>query len=202
MGILRATGGGPPPCGGETTDLPLTGTLEPDGHLTMTMPISSGVTTFSLLVPQTRSSLSADSSVEVIGGGCARAQSTVRATEFANISGTYAGTLRNIAFPPQTLLETATVTAVLVQSPTPSADGQFTLSGTVTATGDCSGTYTFSDGVVTGEYLQSSGRLGSLMVPSVMMFSGLNLNNPNSLSAGIANFPGCRTILHGSLARQ
>lgn len=201
-GILRARGAGPFPCVAETTDLPLTGTLDPDGHLTMAVPVSGGVATFSLLVPQTRSHLFSDSSLEITGGECVRARSSVGATQVPNVSGTYTGTLQSFTFPPRSVVQTTAVTAILVQSPTPNADGQFPLSGTVTSTDDCAGTFTFSDGIVTGEFVQTSGRLGTLMSPSVMMFSGLIFSDGSFFSAGIANFPGCSSILNGSLVRQ
>ena len=201
-GILRATDQGFSPCVAETTDLPVTGTLDSAGNLTMSLPLSGGMATFSLQVPQSRAQILSNSSLTVTGGSCARAQSPVSATKFADASGTYTGTLQSFAVPLRTVVQTATITAVLVQSPTPNADGQFPLSGTVTAAGDCSATFTFTDGIATGGYLQTSGRLGTLTSPSIMMFTASLNPLGSNLIAGIANFPGCNSFLNGILVRQ
>jgi hypothetical protein len=45
---------------------------------------------------------------------------------------------------------TTNVTVTLVQATAPNADGQFPLSGTITATGACSGTFPVTNEVVSG----------------------------------------------------
>ena len=76
----------------------------------------------------------------------------IEIAQFAAATGTYTGVLNvldtttNLPVP-----GTATnVTVILDQSTTPNADGEFPLTGTITATGACAGTFPIANEVVAG----------------------------------------------------
>lgn len=96
-----------------------------------------------------------------------------------------------------------TVKAVLTESATPNADGEFPLSGSVTYSGDCAGTLSFTNGVVYGEQLQS-GPLSPSFLTSTQLFSaGVPLTSTQTMPASFVLLPGCTGNAYlGNLTRQ
>ena len=181
-------------------DLPVTGTIDLDGHLKMTVPIAGGVATFDALVPQSRSTFS-NSSLQITGGACSQAQSLLEANQIASVTGTYIGTLQTRPFLVGNPVQTATVTATLAQSPSPNADGQFPLSGTITLAGACSGTYTFQDGLVYGERAMSPVQDTAAIFASAI-FSAAAIPDASTLLGVVTNLAGCPDIYSGPMKRQ
>jgi hypothetical protein len=150
-GTLRATDRTDAvPCVSPTQDLAATGSFDPSGNLTLTVPIAGGTATITATVhdPNTYT----NGRWQIIGGACAMPTSSIVIAQFAPVTGTYTATFNTLNLTAITLEPgTATnLTAVLSQSATPNADGQFPLTGTITATGACSGTFSIGNQLVSG----------------------------------------------------
>jgi hypothetical protein len=184
------------PCVTLNQDLPVTGTLDISGNLTLTVLISGGTATIKIPL-NANLQFSGIGSYVINGGRCAMAQVSAEASQFVPIAGTYVGTLT-----PSGSSSTTTVTAMLTQSTTPDADGLFALAGTVQASGAaCTGSFTFSGGAVTGNeinliteagYQSSNGSLIAAVSPDATQVM--------SIDTGI-NGTGC-SALKGTLTRQ
>jgi hypothetical protein len=120
-------------CPSITTDLAVTGTLDASNNLSLNIPISGGTATITAILPQDTQTFTTGS-FQIIGGTCSMPATNMFITQFAPVTGTYTGTLATT----YGTAISATVTAALVQSTTPNADGQFPLTGTVTIQGPCS----------------------------------------------------------------
>jgi hypothetical protein len=218
-GVLHAHPLAQPNCVDIDTDLPFTGTTDSKGNLSLTSPLAGGVATITanILTPQTvtlpdgtiRTLPFFSGIYAVVGGSCAQPSIALNIVSVPNGSGTYTGTLTALnPFNPSTPSATSTVTATLVQSTTPDADGKYPMTGSVTSTGDCNTSFTFNQGFVAGTSFQSSGTLGStfsLTPGSPMPNLQGSVPLPNSTSV-LANFnppSGCASATYtGLLNRQ
>jgi hypothetical protein len=133
-------------CPSITTDLAVSGTLDASNNLTLNIPISGGTATFIATLPQNPQTFT-PGNLKIVGGTCSMPATDMFITQFAPVTGTYAGTLATTYGTPAI---SATVTASLVQSTTPNADGQFPLTGTVTIQGPCSVTLPMIPVLVSG----------------------------------------------------
>jgi hypothetical protein len=177
----------------ETTDLPVNGTLDAAGNLTITFPIAGGLGTISFnATPPLRSPL-LSGTYQAEGGTCAQASGSLNAFRVQNVTGTYVGIATQMIPIPSGPAPTSNVTAVLVQSATPNSDGQFALSGTITSTGACNSTLTFNQGLVYGDTIQS---YPAPMFPMPTgSFTCFVLPNSNQavFSGNLYQFVGCGT---------
>ncbi|HEY5330722.1 MAG TPA: hypothetical protein VIJ79_12615 [Acidobacteriaceae bacterium] len=182
------------PCISSNTDIQVSGTIDSAGNLSLTAPIAGGVATMTALVTTNPIPLF-EGTYQVIGGPCAQTSVPLRSIEVPNISGTYAGTLTESV--PQTT-GSLTLKATLVESTTPNADGKYPLTGSLTYSGDCTGTLSLTNYFVSGITAQSG--------PS---------SNGETFSAGVPLLPtepllalftqpaGCAAIFyHGNLTLQ
>ncbi|HEY0794569.1 MAG TPA: hypothetical protein VGD64_02200, partial [Acidisarcina sp.] len=174
-------GAGFPPCVLPTTDLTATGKVDTAGNVTLTVPLAGGVATMAFNAVSTLGPLDTGT-YQVVGGACAQASVGLSAINVPNVTGTYKGTLTQILPVPSGTAPTDSVTAVLVQASTPNSDGQFPLSGTITATGACPATLTITQGVVAGIQVQSYPS-PPLLFPVGASFTGVT--SPSVLSRSI-----------------
>jgi hypothetical protein len=205
-GILHANPFAFPFCVEAATDLAVTGTLDTSGNLTLNFPIAGGTGT--IVTPMySLGAYSLGATYQVAGGACAQASVGLDiASNVPNISGTYSGTM--IQQPSGSLR--STVTVVLNQSTTPNSDGLYPLSGTVTSTGDCNSTLTFSQGLVTGDTAQSypsiDPQVGSPVITGagpVNSYLGASTNPNKFLESSINQLTGCGSTSYiGQLFRQ
>ena len=116
-----------------------TGTLDANNNLTLTAPITAGSSTGTATITATLGSnpqTLADASIQIVGGGsCAMPATPSTIAQFAPVTGTYTGTFNvpntgNVPVAGTNI----TVTAVLTQSTTANASGQYPITGTVNVT--------------------------------------------------------------------
>jgi hypothetical protein len=126
-----------------TNAVTVTGTLDANDNLTLTAPIASGTATITATLGSNPQSL-ADASFQIVGGSCATSATPSTIAQYAPLTGTYKGTFNvtDSIINPQAgnVPDSGTnilVTAVLTQSTTPSANGEYLLTGTVNVTGAC-----------------------------------------------------------------
>jgi hypothetical protein len=91
---------------------------------------------------------------QVIGGTCAQPSIALTILSVPNITGTYTGTAMPV--PISVSGPSSTITATFVQASTPDANGKYALSGTITSTGGCHATYSFTSGAVSGSIAESA----------------------------------------------
>lgn len=104
----------------------LTGTADQNDKITLTGAVGGGTLTLSGTLAADGRSLTG-ASYNVVGGSCGFTEKvTATAQAFSPISGSYAGNFADADG------QVAQVTAILSQSPTSDADGNFTLSGSAT----------------------------------------------------------------------
>ncbi len=158
-GTLRAFDNSTNPCVPLTQDLAVTGSVTTAtslsgtvNDLSLTVPISGGVATITASLPQNLNSF-ISGTWQISGGACAMPVTPMIISQYAPATGTYTGTFNVLASGTLTPIPgTATaITAVLTQSTTPNADGEFPLSGTITATGACTASLAFTNGIVFGD---------------------------------------------------
>lgn len=162
-GVLRARALTLTPCVSTETDIPVTGTVDHAGNLSLTAPISKGTATLSVTANALLPILTG--TFQVDGGACTFPAGNLSAAQIGNLTGTYTGTLTQVIIPPgsgTTPAPTLAVTASLTQSATPDGHGVYPLTGTITTTGACTSTIPITNGIVTGETVQSIVGLGSL----------------------------------------
>jgi hypothetical protein len=198
IGTLHAISPVFPQCVSFTQDLQASGTIDPNGELTLTVPIAGGTATITatIVTPESYS----NGTWQITGGDCAMPATAISIAQFAPATGTYTGILNVLntttGLP---VAGTATnVTAALIQSTTPNAHGQFPLSGTITATGACTGTFPIANEVVAG------GVFIQLVTPNpAVEFSGGILPTATMLIADLSSYSACSSQLyHGILTRQ
>jgi hypothetical protein len=141
----------PNPCVPILYDLQATGTVDGADNLTLSVPISGGTATITATIGDSYNYFNSGT-WQITGGACAMPSTKITMAHIAPATGTYTGTfsvldLTTLTFEPGSA---TAITAVLTQSTTPNADGQFPLAGTITTTGDCNGTFTLVDEVVSG----------------------------------------------------
>jgi hypothetical protein len=92
-----------------------------------------------------------------VTGDCADS-GTISANAVPSISGTWNGTISNVSGSQGFGAAQATVSVALTQAATPSEDGTFALSGTLTYTNSvCAATGTISNGFVAGDFVSMTG---------------------------------------------
>jgi hypothetical protein len=198
-GTLRAFDGSTNPCVPLTQDLAVTGSDSSAtslsgtvNNLSLTVPIANGTATITADLPQNLNSY-ITGSYQIVGGACTMPATPMIISQFASATGTYTGTLNVVnqtTYLPIPGTATA-ITAVLTQSAIPNADGQFPLTGTVSANGACNANLAFSNGIVFGNGILSQpltgpsnpqGFFGGAIDPTATTFTGLfeafsNCNN-------------------------
>lgn len=166
-----------------TTFVPtaVTGSIDASNNLTLSLPIGGGTATISATIgsnPET----AATGSFQIAGGTCAMSAVSMTITEYAPVTGTYTGSFTN--------MQNGTldpVTAVLTQSTTPTADGVFPLTGTVSLTGACNASF-----AVDSSYSYARGDL-------VEALSGDPNNAPPNFGLMGYNDPTASTITRAAL---
>jgi hypothetical protein len=140
-------------CVSLTQDLPVTGTLDASNKLTLTVPISGGTATITAAIANSYTYM--NGTWQILGGACAMPTTSIVIAHYAPVTGTYTGTLNTLSIPNFTIVPgtATTITAVLTQSAASNADGQFSLTGTLTASGACSGSFTINETVSGGAIL-------------------------------------------------
>jgi len=185
--------------GSVTTATSLSGTVN---DLSLTVPISGGVATITASLPQNLNTF-ISGTWQISGGACAMPVTPMIISQFAPATGTYTGTFNVLVSGTLTPVPgTATaITAVLTQSTTPNADGQFPLTGTITATGACTASLSFTNGIVFGDGILSQPLTG----PSNLQGNFIGGMNPTatSITGLFESFSACNSQLYnGTLTRQ
>jgi hypothetical protein len=185
------------PCVPYTQGLAATGTLSSSGNLVLTVPISGGTATITATFGSNLQTFT-QGTWQISGGACAMPSTSMAINQFAPVTGTYVGTLTSSLGSPTV---SSTITAVLTQSSTPNAEGQFPLTGTVTSSGVCNGTRPLVAEVVSGNGIFTS---GSYVVPGTSV-EGSILPTATSIQAvvGIVDL-NCQLVpsLDGTLTKQ
>ena len=168
------------------------GTLDASNNLTLTAPVAGGTATITATLgsnPQTW----ADASYQIDGGSCAMPATPMTIAQIAPVTGTYIGTFTQPSFSGTDVPIAGgniTVTAVLTQSTTASANGLFPLTGTITTTGAVTGTTTITGNVGGGSFSTNS---------SVLAFGDVS---PDASTIYYAASGGWVTAETGTLVRQ
>jgi len=211
--ILHATPLTLPPCVEIDTALAFTGTTDSSGNLSLTAPLVGGVATISANLLTLETVTLPDGTVrnepffagtyQVVGGSCAQPSISLNIFSVSNITGTFTGTatagLANNPGPP------STITATFVQASAPDTNGKYALSGTITSTGGCNATYSFTSGAVSGSTAQSAYFLSDTLSlpppnPPVPAFSGsITPATPQASILGAFTFAGCGSSYSGLL---
>lgn len=188
--------------GSVTTANSLSGTVD---NLSLTVPISGGVATITATLPQNPQTFTLGN-WQIVGGACAMPATPMMISQYAPATGTYSGMFNVLATGTLTPVPgTATaITAVLTQSTTPNADGQFPLTGTITATGACTAGLAFTNGIVFGGGILSH-PLSGPSNPQGDFFGGMN-PTATSITGLFASFTACNYQgyqgYQGTLTRQ
>jgi hypothetical protein len=153
------------PCANvNVTATPVSGSIDANGNLTITLPVGGGTATLAATLttnPETQVS----GTYKIVGGTCAMSSTPMLAALYAPVNGTYSGTFNILGAGGTITPGTATtVTAVLIQSTTPNSSGQFPVAGNVTLAGACSGTFTLSDSVIWGGTLLANDTGGTYIL--------------------------------------
>lgn len=188
-GTLRAISLSLPQC--VTQDLQATGTIDTNNSLKLTIPISGGTATITATITTPESYT--PGTWQIVGGTCAMPSTSIDVAEFAPATGTYTGVLNVLDLTTDLpVAGTATnVTAVLTQSTTPNADGEYPLSGTVTATGACSGSFPIANEAVSGGVLMPTPATGPLGV-----LNGGIIPTATTLIADFSPSPACGSQIY------
>jgi hypothetical protein len=197
-GTFRAISTTFPQCVSFTQDLPVSGTIDANNNTSLTIPVAGGTATISATI--TTPQFYSNGTWQIVGGSCAMPSTSIQIAEFAPATGTYTGVLNvidiNTNLPvPGTA---TTVNATLVQATTPNADGQFPLSGTLTATGACTGGFAISNEVVSGGIFMQT-----IPATSNVDLVGGILPNAATLIGGFSSSSACGSqLFEGTLTRQ
>lgn len=196
-GTLRAISVSQPQCVSFTQDLQTTGTIDANGNLKLTVPMAGGNATITATIGTPESYTAG--TWQITGGACAMPSTAIEIAEFAPATGTYTGVL-NVLDTTTELPVTGTATTInlaLTQSTTPNSDGDFPISGTVTATGACSGSFAIANEVVGGGVFMPA------LTGPIGLLSGGILPTATTLNAVLNLSPTCGAqIYSGILTRQ
>jgi hypothetical protein len=196
-GTFRAISTTFPQCVSFTQDLQVAGTIDANNKVTLSVPISGGTATITATIatPQTYT----NGTWQIVGGACAMPSTSISIAEFAPATGTYTGTLNvtDLTTGLPVAGSATAVTASLVQATTPNADGQFPLSGTITATGACTGTFPITNEVVSGGLFMPV----TLSSPTFNLIGGI-LPAGTPLVGGFTNSACGSQVYQGTLTRQ
>jgi hypothetical protein len=139
-------------CVSLTQDLPVTGTIDAANNLTLNVAIAGGTATIQGALTQDLQAFS-DGTYSIAGGACAMSSASMVAYQIPPITGTYTGTFTLSQSSP---VVTAAVTAQLTQSSTPTADGYFPLSGTISIPGGCPSSVSVTNEVLMGTSIEDA----------------------------------------------
>ena len=198
-GTFRALSTNFPQCVSFTQDLTVSGTIDVNNKVTLTVPIAGGIATITatIAIPQTYT----PGTWQIVGGPCAMPSTSIQMAQFAPATGTYTGTL-NVVDTTNHLPIAGTATAVtasLQQDTTPNGDGQFPLSGTIVATGACNANLTITDEVVSGGLFMQTPPAHPL---AFLLFGGI-LPAGTPWIGGFSSYSSCGPQLFtGTLIRQ
>ena len=167
-GTLNANVAQPVPCVAPNADLAATGTLDAAGNLLLTLPISGGIATLTLNIANANNHL-VGGTFQIVGGACAQSTLALSGYRVPALTGTYAGILT--ALGPLSTGGTLHTTATFTQSTAPNSDGEYPVSGTITATGDCSATLSFASGLLTGDAFASVPQTFTFGTPPIPTFT-------------------------------
>jgi hypothetical protein len=213
-GTLHAEPLSLPNCVAASTDIAVTGTIDASNNLNLTAPLSGGTATIAVsLTPVTTTTPSGVTitqpllagTYQVVGGACAQPSIALNAFQVPNVTGTYSGTLMQLFVNSTDTAPTVSVTATLAESTTPNSDGEYALSGTVTATGACNTTITFTQGMVVGESLQSyPGFRTTILTPLPPSFQGSALppSSTPTILGTLINLPDCSNFSYSGLLKK
>ncbi len=162
-GVLQFASSIPNTCTTALGAIPSTGMVDSASNLSLFSSLPSGK--LSLYGSFNKSLSEVFGVANVAGGTCSLAQTNVQGYMLASLTGTWIGTFQNTAYPLGGA-PTSTVTTVMIQGNSPSADGTFPLSGTVSSTGACTGSFTFAAGSVLGGSFNSQVTSGSSLSPN------------------------------------
>jgi hypothetical protein len=196
-GTLRAISVTLPQCVSFTQDLQATGTIDANGNLKLTVPMAGGNATINATIGTPESYTAG--TWQITGGACAMPTTAIEIAEFAPATGTYSGVVNVLdtttGLPvPGTA---STVNIALTQSTTPNVDGDFPLSGTITATGACSGSFAVANEVVGGGVFMPA------LTGPIGILSGGIIPTATTLNAILNLSPACGSqIYSGMLTRQ
>jgi hypothetical protein len=159
------------PCISPEANLTATGNFDTASNLSLTVPVAGG--TAAIVATIGNPNGINNGTWQIVGGSCAMPKTPVVIAEIAPITGTYAGAydvidLTTLQHVPGSAM---TLTANIVQSATPNADGQFPITGTLTATGSCNGTFLLASEVVSGGQLLAT--YPATGVPTVALLGGV-----------------------------
>jgi len=182
------------PCVTLNQDLPVTGTLDTSGNLTLSVVIAGGKATIHQTLSSNLQVNPGFGSFVINGGKCAMAQVSSLVGQIAPANGTYVGTFSAYGSSASSI-----VTVTLTQLATPDADGLFPLSGTVVAAGSaCNGSFSFTGGAITGNsinlltetaYQSPNGKFEGAMAPDASAINATEVTfyypNGCSLAGGI-----------------
>jgi hypothetical protein len=202
-GIFRASNSNLNPCVSSKTDLIATGTVDPAGNLSLTVPIAGGTGTITttLLANLQFPSIG---TFQITGGPCDMPAHPFALLQVPPLTGTYTGTLQSptlITFPSaQDTTPQINIAATLTQSTAPNTDGQFPLTGSISLTGGCTISLPITDGIVYGQ--NASFTVSEPSMPSGS-FTGLITAVADHLHIFFISIPACGTQLYsGTLTRQ
>jgi hypothetical protein len=152
LGGVYANGSLAPGCAPSAPPTSVTGTLDANNNLILTVPLAGGMATLTATLSSTPTT-AVEGSFQIVGGSCAAGASTMSIALYIPVLGTFTGSL-DVADDP--VIKTQ-MSAVLNQSTTPT-NGQYPLSGIVTLTGACNTTFTLNpaDSFVIGNSISAS----------------------------------------------
>jgi hypothetical protein len=135
--------------------------------------------------------------LNISGGSCSLASTAIQGDKIADLTGTWIGTMQNVSSP---TAPPSNATATFVQATSPNADGSFALSGMISLSGACSGTYSFQTGEITGASFSSEGSGAST---SMQYITGLAPHfGFSTIPSATIMLTGCASIYSGALAKQ
>ena len=185
------------------TPVPVSGTIDSTGNLTITLSVAGGTATLTAAL-STSFETQAAGSFKIVGGTCATATTPMKIAQYAPLNGTYTGTLFTTILPTGVQSNSlTTATAVLTQSATTNSSGLYPVTGTVTLSGACVATFTLSNAFVLGGILEGPDTSGNYF------FGGGADPTASSLESALTiqnSSPGCplnsQDFLSGTLTRQ
>jgi len=173
----------------------VTGTIDSSNNVTLTGPLGGG--TLSIFGSYSSGLSEIFGNLNIAGGSCALAPTAMQGDQIADLTGTWVGTMQNVS---NTSAPTSAATATFSQSGSPNADGSFSLSGTISLSGACTGTYSFPNGTIAGASFSSEGSAG----PSSTQYIAGSAPNVgfSTIPSATVMLTGCASIYSGALAKQ
>jgi hypothetical protein len=171
----------------------VTGTIDANNNLTLTLPVGGGTATITATLGTNPLAL-VDGSFKVVGGFCAMPATPMTVAQYTPVTGAYTGTFSvpNSDGAP-TSGTTITLTTILTQSSTPNANGFYPVTGTFTVTGACTDSGSFT-GLTAG-----GGGIDNLASPDLV---GSVSPSGDGIYDAVFSSTKCSITYQGSLVRQ